>query len=646
MAWPLCRDVSRAALALAGAAVSVALAIVDTSTLASSTAAAPDWPAITRETRPWSRWWWMGSAVDRAGLSADLASLKQAGIGGVEITPIYGVAGSETRFVPYLSEAWVALLEHTLAEASRLDLGVDMATGTGWPFGGPWVGDRDACRTLAFRTWTLEGGARLAESIRLDQPAFLRAIGNQIYEVLEVSKDEAAPRGTRAQPLTRPIARSLSIADVLEPVEANPNLQQLALEQVRYPKPMPLVALVAYPVQGEPVDLTSRVSASGTLEWTAPAGKWTLYGIFLGWHGKMVERAAPGGEGNVVNHFSRDALDHYLERFDRAFATHRLEGLRAFFNDSYEMDDAAGESDWTQAFFEEFQTRRGYDLRRHLPALLGTGSSPDGTRVLADYRMTIADLLRDAFTSEWRDWAHRRGAIVRNQAHGAPGNLLDLYALAVIPETEGTEIPRARWATSAAHVTGRRLVSAETATWLGEHFRSTLADVRVAVDRFFVAGVNHIVYHGTAYSPPDDPWPGWLFYASVEFNSRNPWWRDFGALNQYVTRVQSFLQAGVPDQDVLLYYPFYDELTRQGQSRLRHFGGANPAAEGTAFEFAADLLERRGFTYDYISDRQLESLRVEGSRLITSGGGSYKTLIIPAGHFISLETFERLLALV
>ncbi len=97
------------------------------------------WPAVTRETRPWTRWWWMGSAVDPPGLTADLESLEAAGLGGVEVTPIYGVAGTESQFVPYLSEEWVRLLEHTLREASRLGLGVDMATGTGWPFGGPWV---------------------------------------------------------------------------------------------------------------------------------------------------------------------------------------------------------------------------------------------------------------------------------------------------------------------------------------------------------------------------------------------------------------------------------------------------------------------------------------------------------------------------
>ena len=156
---------------------------------------------------------------------------------------------------------------------------------------------------------------------------------------------------------------------------------------------------------------------------------------------------------------------------------------------------------------------------------------------------------------------------MRNQAHGSPANLLDLYAASDIPETEGTEIQRFKWATSAAHVAGRPLVSAEAATWLGEHFRSTLADVRAAVDRFFVAGVNHIVYHGTAYSPVGEPWPGWQFYAAVEFSPQNAWWDDFGALNGYVARVQSFLQAGTPDHDVLLYYPFYDSLRRVARAR-------------------------------------------------------------------------------
>jgi len=106
-----------------------------------------DWPSIVAEMKPWTRWWWQGSAVDRSSLTADLKALASSGIGGVEVTPIYGVHGAENRFIPYLSPEWMAMLDYTLREATRLNMGVDMATGTGWPFGGPWVDDDIAARS-------------------------------------------------------------------------------------------------------------------------------------------------------------------------------------------------------------------------------------------------------------------------------------------------------------------------------------------------------------------------------------------------------------------------------------------------------------------------------------------------------------------
>jgi hypothetical protein len=603
-------------------------------TLASTTAplsalaqtAAPAWPIVTAEMRPWTRWWWQGSAVNKADLTANLDQYRRAGLGGVEVTPIYGVKGAERENIAYLSPQWVEMLEHTIVEARRLGLGVDIANGTGWPFGGPTVGDDDAAKYVARKTYTVRGGERLRDTIAFMQAPLVRAVNGQV-----------------------------SITALRDPIATTPNLAGLAIDQARFPKPLPLQALMAYSSAGEVVDLTRRVNQDGVLDWTAPQGTWTLYALFQGWHGKQVERAAPGGEGNVIDHFARQPIAHYLTHFDDAFRGRAVSGVRAFFNDSYEVDDASGQGDWTPQLLDEFQKRRGYDLRRHLPALFDGGTADTARRVLADYRQTVSELLLDGFTRSWSDWAHRRNGIIRNQAHGSPANILDLYAASDIPETEGTELTRIKFATSAAHVTGKKLASAEAATWLGEHFLSRLSDVRTTLDNYFLGGVNHVFYHGTAYSPASEPWPGRLFYAAVEFNPQNSWWQDFGELNAYATRVQSFMQSGVPDNDVLLYFPIHDRFAqrpraggRGGQgppptTLLDHFD-AIPATDSSAFRFAADSMLARGYAFDYVSDRQLLGVRARDASLVT-GNARYRTVLVPASQFIPLGTLQQLITL-
>jgi hypothetical protein len=407
---------------------------------------------------------------------------------------------------------------------------------------------------------------------------------------------------------------------------------------VRFPDAAPLQALMAYSSTGQVLDLTSGVDSAGHLPWIAPAGSnWTLYGLFLGWHGKMVERAAPGAEGNVIDHFSATALRKYLSRFDTAFAGRDLSPLRCFFNDSYEVDDSRGQSNWTQDFFTAFIHYRGYDLRKHLPALFGRDTKENNSRVLCDYRETVSDLLLDRFTRPWHDWAHTKGALIRNQAHGSPANILDLYAASDIPETEGQDILRYKFATSAADVTGKRLASAETVTWLNEHFLSSYGDVKKAVDGFFLGGVNHVFYHGTAYTPMNDPWPGWLFYASVHFTPNDPEWADFAALNEYVARCQSFLQQGTPDNDILLYYPIYDSWSEPapGNALLKHYDRMDPEFTHTGFSECAEYLQTHGYSFDYVSDKQLQQPLP----------GRYKLILIPGCRYMPVATYERLIAL-
>ncbi|MCX6902658.1 MAG: glycosyl hydrolase, partial [Verrucomicrobia bacterium] len=99
------------------------------------------WPEITRQSRPGAYWWWMGSSVDAKNLTHELQRYREAGMGGVHIIPIYGAKGFETNYVDYLSPPWMDMLRHTVVEAQRLYLNVDMTMGSGWCLGGPNVAE-------------------------------------------------------------------------------------------------------------------------------------------------------------------------------------------------------------------------------------------------------------------------------------------------------------------------------------------------------------------------------------------------------------------------------------------------------------------------------------------------------------------------
>jgi hypothetical protein len=548
------------------------------------------------ECRPWSYWWWLGSAVDKENLTKELTRYRDAGWGGVHIIPIYGAKGWEEKYIEYLSPKWMEMLKHTCTEAHRLGMNVDMTTGTGWPFGGPNVTPAMASSKLVLTNHVLAGGARFAGKLPPRQAA--------APDTAKADGDGKLAPGKGAS--------------------------------------VELQSLIAVSETGERLDLTDQVDASGQLDWTAPPGKWQLFVMSRMAPIQRVKRAAPGAEGSVLDPFSPAAMRQYLARFDAALADYPGPLPRAQYHDSYEYFAA----DWTPALFGEFAARRGYDLRAQLPAFFGQGEPDVVSRVKADYRETMSEL-HLAFLKQWASWAGAKGFLTRNQAHGSPGNLLDLYAAADIPETEIYSSDRSllvcKFASSAAHVTGKRLVSAETGTWLKQHFTETLADLKTLLDEFFVAGVNHVVFHGTVYSPDETPWPGWLFYAATQLNPRNSIWRDAPGLAAYVARCQSVLQSGRSDNEVLLYWPVHDvwhnpKGTLSGNS-VHHRDWLEKAPIGRVAEF----LWQRGYTFDYVSDAQLGNARTDGNLIVS--GGQYRVLVVPLCEHMPVPTLAKLLAL-
>lgn len=516
-------------------------------------------PPSMRSAKPGTRWWWLGSAVDRDNLQWNLDQLSKVGIGTVEITPLYGVQGNEKRDIEFLSPKWMEALRDVEAIARKNGIQVEMNCGTGWPFGGPEVPIEEAACKL----------------IMIDTVVTTKVAKDLVLEVPEKEK---------------PHSKLLVQRDF--PVNKRDYRRVIALYESR------------------------------TLQ--------------------KVKRAAPGGEGYVIDHFDSTAVAHYLQRFERAFAETNTPYPTVFFNDSYEVYDA----DWTPKLLDEFARRNGYRLENHLPAL--ANGNP---KVMGDYRETLADLLLKNFTEQWVEWCHRHGVQTRSQAHGSPANLIDVYAAADIPEIEGfgltdfgikglrtdagntfrnySDFSTLKYASSAAHVTGKNLTSSETFTWLTEHFRTSLSQMKPDLDLMFCAGVNHMFFHGTCYSPKDEPWPGWRFYASIDMSPNNTIWRDAPYLMKYIERCQNYLQWGKPDNDFLVYLPVRNMWAESPRQRLMMFEVEGLDKRAPDFVRAVMTIDSLGFDCDYISDRYLLTTTFDGKQLRTAAGTTYKALIIP-----------------
>lgn len=531
-------------------------------------------PSPTQEAKPGIRWWWMGSAVDKENLGWNLDQYAKAGIGAVEITPLYGVQGNDKNDIPYLSPRWMEMLRFVEKKDKELGIETDMATGTGWPFGGPWVPLSEAACKAVF-----------------------------VDTIVDVKK------------------KLMDINFTLPKKERN------------FAK---LKVIKAYPVAG--ANKKKRVIA-----------------LYESRTRQMVKRAAPGGEGYVIDHFDSTAVAHYLAHIDSAFTASGTPFPHTFFNDSYEVYGA----NWTPTLLTEFENMHGYKLQDKFPEFL------DGDAiVVSDYRETLGEMLLHNFTKQWTAWAHKHGAITRNQAHGSPANLIDCYAAVDIPEIEGfgltdfgikglrkdpgktrpnfSDLSMLKYAPSAAHITGKKYTSSETFTWLTEHFRTSLSQMKPDMDLMFCAGVNHMFFHGTAYSPKNDPWPGWKFYASIDMSPTNSIWRDAPELMKYITHCQTYLQWGQPDNDFLVYLPVRDMWRTNTKKWLMMFDIHGMAKKAPEFIKCILDIDKAGFDCDYISDQYLRSCTYKNGMIETAAGTRYKALVIPGNDIMPSDVIQHI----
>jgi len=581
---------------------------------------------------PFVRWWWNGNKVEAKELIRELRLLKAAGIGGVEINPIEFPVRFEgddlgKPSLKWLSDEWIGMLKVVFDEARSLGMICDLIVGSGWPFGAEY----------------LEGEER-----------------SQIA-VIGVKK------------LTGPLDYEISRFEIFK--EADP--------AVSSPFPGRTMELMSLHLVPDPlsdfdqvVDLGDKID-NETIKISIPAGKHAMYALVRINGFMQVINGAPGATGPVLNHYDVAAVRKFLLRMSDTIEkkTGSLSGnIRALFTDSMELEG----SNWSADLMDEFRKRRGYDLLPYLPFVLfktgGMGNVTDfkyGVNMLPepesmtrrmryDFELTKAELLEERFIRTFTAWCRELKVKSRAQAYGRGFFPLESSFYYDIPESEswtmnwlrhkvGEEMPeddyrrgRAytminKYVSSAANLTGKRVVSCEEMTDTYTVFNTTPENLKIGGDQTAITGVTHSVFHGFNYSPPEAPYPGWLRYGGY-YNENNTWWPWFNLFNEYKGRLSALLQNVTMYTDIAILPPVDDMWSNIG-AQMEPFPSITHVDYMT---LVWEAVSKNGSACDYVSQRVIRDAEMKNGFMIF-GPKKYHTIFLVQVDSLDPVTARKLL---
>ncbi len=580
--------------------------------------------------RPFVRWWWNGDKIEAGELIRELKLLKEAGIGGVEINPIsFPSTGDDLgkKSLTWLSDEWIELLQLTFAEARKLDMTCDLIVGSGWPYGAETLPYDERAQVAIISAEKLTG-PRMYETSRFN-----------IFKTVD-------PGVTTPYP-----GRSFEILSVkLVPDPMN------GLDQV--------------------TDLTHKAGEE-VMQFDIPEGPHVLYTLVKVNSFASVINGAPGAAGPILNHMDKTAVRKYLDHMSDTLQkkTGPLSNhLRALFTDSMELEGC----NWTEDLAEEFKKRRHYDIMPWLPFIMfkvgrlgavidenyGAVKSAEFNeeikRVRFDFELTKAELLYERFTQTYLEWCRDLKVKSRAQAYGRGFFPLESSLGFDIPEGEswttnwlkhrvGEEMPdedyrRGRgytminkFVSSAAHLTGKRIVSCEEMTNTYQVFNITLEQLKIGSDQSLMSGITHSIWHGFNYSPPDAPFPGWVQYGSYH-NENNNWWPYFKYLNDYKARISSLFQNADMFADMAILPATYDLWGEMGVQ-------TDPFPEKLNVPYTSivwESINKNGGSSDYVTEIILRDATIRKGK-ICYGSREYGTLFLPDVTSIFPTSLSKLL---
>jgi hypothetical protein len=594
--------------------------------------------------KPGVYWYFMDGNMSAETITKDLESMKQAGIGNLIFLEVN--VGVPRGKVDFLSDEWMDLFAHAEKEARRLGIEITLGIGPGWTgSGGPWVKAEQSMQHLVASSVTVNAADHKKIVLLIPPPkepffgednltTEFKKEWNAYYKdvaVLAFPADEAtlkiADNDEKALYYRAPFSSGVVKSYLPSPSAKSDSKSAIKKDRI--------------------LNLTGKLQADGTLNWSPPAGKWTVMRFGSRNNGAITRPAPVPGLGFESDKFDTTALnyhlDHYVGRILKKIGgvDPKTEGgLKRLHMDSWEM----GAQNWTGNFRKEFMKRRGYDPLKYYPVYGGevVGCPAESERFLWDLRQTSQELVLENHAQHVKAYAKRNHLNLSIEPY-------DMTPLADLELGSVADVPMAEFwsknfgfnstysvieATSVAHVMGRSLMPAEAFTAQdNEGWKQHPTSMKNQGDWAFAAGINCFVYHTFQNQfLPDSLKPGATMGPyGVHWDRNQTWWPMVSGYHDYVTRCQYLLQQGRTVADVLY-------LTPEGSPHV--FVPPSSAIKGDT------IGDRKGYNFDGCAPGQLMLATVKNNKITFPGGASYEILVLPVYESMTPQLLQKIAQLV
>lgn len=581
------------------------------------------------EARPFVRWWWNGNKIKSEELDRQLESLKSIGFGGVEINPIAMPDATPTTdsSLVWMSDEWIDLVVHACKKAQDLGMVADIIAGTGWPFGGEFLSEDETCQRMVTDKIPYKGG----DIINVSEEHLIKLFKEK-YSNNRVERHNS--KRTKFQ-----LTNISLIPDNCSSIDEIVNLKDFLDDSGN----------IKYAVEGK--------------------GDYFLSYQLLQQDFRDVTLGAPGGAGPVMDHYKKEMTLAYLKRMKQISERSGIplsDLIRALFCDSIEVSGA----NWSDGFSELFFKTYNYELMPWMPFVFYVGHQNYAesnytdnfseefknqvARVRFDYNKLLVETFLENFTKTYKAFCEENGILCRYQAYGTPFlmGMLDGYMIPDIPESNNwiysAKMKDSTWqwnqshgymiwnlyASSGAHLTGKKITSCESMTNTNGVFRTTLEEIKQHDDMNFITGINHSVLHGYNYSPKEASFPGWIRYGAY-FSEQNPWWKHLSSWVDYNARLSYMFQNSKAEKSIAILGPTSDLWGDNGLAREPFH--LEPEYLYKLWEPISQL----GYSCDYINQNVLSKSTIKDG-VISYGDMNFKMLVLASLKSITVEVAKTL----